>query len=95
MYAINFDDAANVDFLLQNGADPSIKDSDGRTPFMKAAMDLHHALLGMLLKYGADVSVKDAEDQTAYDLVRRYGTRLERPDDLAKTLDFFTKIGIS
>lgn len=44
-----------VRLLIESGADPSQRDTDGATPFMRAKRNLHHEVVDYLRQVGADI----------------------------------------
>ena len=50
---------AKVQVLLENGANPNVRDSDGATPLFRAMQptDEHYEVVKLLLKYGADPNI--------------------------------------
>ncbi|KAF4634194.1 hypothetical protein G7Y89_g3907 [Cudoniella acicularis] len=56
---------AVVRVLLDNGADPKAKSSEGRTPLHSAARTGHMAVVRLLLEKGVDVKAKDPSGSTA------------------------------
>ena len=55
-----------VRFLIENGADVNISDSDGLTLLMKAVRDGNKSLISLLIESGADVSAQDSQKKTSY-----------------------------
>ena len=51
--------------LLTSGADPNVKDADGRTPLMYAVRDGKDEFVGQLIQYGANVDAQDYVDFSA------------------------------
>lgn len=66
-----------VEFVLEKGADPNAKDSDGVTPLIRAAIEGHGEMVLLLLKRGADIEAPfkgntaliEATLQNNYDIV--------------------------
>ena len=54
-----------VKFLIDRGADTSIRDEDGNTLVMKAAYKGHLEVVKLLLNRGADINAKNKNDMTA------------------------------
>lgn len=55
-----------VEILLKNGADPNLKDKNGKTALMHAVVMLGtEKTVNLLLEYGADPNLKDNEGYTA------------------------------
>lgn len=50
--------------LLDNYADPNIKNKDGNTPLMLAADSCQRDCFKLLLEYGADVNIKNNRRNT-------------------------------
>ncbi|KAK4444775.1 hypothetical protein QBC34DRAFT_474288 [Podospora aff. communis PSN243] len=60
--------------LIRLGADVNeVREIDGMTPLMLAAMDGHEALVKLLIDSGADVHVRDGDGSTALMLATMYG----------------------
>ena len=57
--------ANTVKLLLENGADVSITDNDGRTPMYYTVMHNEDACLELLLRYGSDANVEEIEGMPA------------------------------
>src|SRR6185503_4408579 len=62
MQAVLYGDAASVRFLLDNGADPNIRNEAGATALMWAVDDLEKTRL--LLDHGADVNAQSSDGRT-------------------------------
>jgi len=56
-------------FLLENGADCSVKDKNGRTPLHLACRWDYFGIIAFLLEKGADINIKDNYGKTCLDLV--------------------------
>jgi hypothetical protein len=63
MYAAYYGNAADVERLLDRGADPSLANPTGATALMWAATDLDK--VRVLLEYGADVNARSNDGRTA------------------------------
>src|SRR5262249_33806443 len=50
--------------LLESGANPNIKDNDGRTPLHYAVSDKHEAKITSLLKHKAKLDIQDKDGKT-------------------------------
>lgn len=73
MWAVYAGDAAEVERLLDAGAEVSISNSYDATPMGLAAEVADTEILKLLLEAGADVDSPNADDQTALMLVARTG----------------------
>lgn len=62
-------------FLLDNGADPNVRDKLSRTPLHKAAAAGHKAMVDLLLSKGANIEVKNNNGETALHLAAGKGFR--------------------
>jgi hypothetical protein len=60
-------------FLLEAGANPCIKNSDGRTPLHFAAALGHAEICGDLVRFGASLDDKDKRDVSARDILSQPG----------------------
>jgi ankyrin repeat protein len=58
-------DAKYVLYLLDHGADPNVRNEDGKTPLMYAAQCGHVAAMQMLIGHGALIDARDSEGKTA------------------------------
>ncbi|XP_077786481.1 fibronectin type 3 and ankyrin repeat domains protein 1 isoform X3 [Podarcis muralis] len=56
--------------LLDAGADVNVKDKDGKTPLMVAALNNHEELVALLLERGADPDVKNEFGKGALEMAR-------------------------
>lgn len=57
-----------VRLLLENGANPNIRDLNENTPLHLAACTEHMAIIDLLLKYGTNVTLKDASGLIALEI---------------------------
>lgn len=71
--AIGRRDAARVQALLDDGADLTAIDDEGKTPLMVAAQTQAPEIVELLLKAGADPKPKDKLGYTAEMIARWYG----------------------
>ena len=74
--------------LLENGADPDIRDRKGRTPLHLAALWGGDLVLKILLNGGADVEIAARNGNTAFDAAMRRGYK-----DTARLLALRTESG--
>ncbi len=58
MFAARRDYLETMDILLQNGADPTIRDTYGWSAFGMAATSGHSDSVKLLLKHGVDANVR-------------------------------------
>ncbi|MCG2842703.1 ankyrin repeat domain-containing protein [Sandaracinobacter sp. RS1-74] len=65
MIAIRRRDAPWIGFLLQNGADPNMKDRDGNTPLIVAAMTAFSDGVRLMLAGKAQVDASNGRGETA------------------------------
>ena len=66
---------ANVDLLLQKGADINHRNLSGATPINYAVSANHYSLALLLLKSGADPRIKDRWGYSAIDTTKKFGDR--------------------
>lgn len=64
-FAIGNQDYQMVQFLLENGASPSLANAGGWTPFMTAARVGNRDIMELLLEYGADIHARTEAGETA------------------------------
>ena len=69
-------EAAEVESLLEDGADPCAADYDQRTALHLACSEGHEAAVAVLIKAGAPLSVTDRWGHTPADDARRKGCLL-------------------
>ena len=62
MYAVLYTDAATLDRLIKQGADPNKRNDDGATALMWAALDLDKTRV--LVAHGADVNARSEDGRT-------------------------------
>jgi len=55
-------------FLLENGADPNVKQQTGVTPLHSAAHNNQPNLVKLLVEYGADINAKTDDGKTPLDM---------------------------
>eukprot|EP00039_Didymoeca_costata_P009289 m.122748 g.122748 ORF g.122748 m.122748 type:complete len:1176 (+) comp14429_c0_seq3:204-3731(+) len=83
MYACLNNKAKAVDFLIKHGADPNVRDTDGRVTVFYAAYHGHHDVLKVLLKSHPDlVSQKDPDGR----VVLHWCTRHKSPKCVEQVL---------
>ncbi|XP_055629469.1 ankyrin repeat domain-containing protein 54-like [Toxorhynchites rutilus septentrionalis] len=58
----------SVKLLLENGANPNIRDLNGNTPLHLASCTEHIAIIDLLLKYGTNVTLKDSNGLIALEI---------------------------
>lgn len=63
-----FDEPEMLRFLIEQGADPNVRNKAGRTPLMIAAENDNADAMRVLLESGADVRAVTKKKQTAWDL---------------------------
>ncbi|XP_029465898.1 fibronectin type 3 and ankyrin repeat domains protein 1 isoform X2 [Rhinatrema bivittatum] len=59
--------------FIEAGADVNVKDKDGKTPLMVAALNNHEGLVQLLLENGADHSVKNEYGKTIVEMAHAFG----------------------
>ena len=64
MIASLIGDTSAVVKLLDNGANPNIRDENGRTPLIEAAFGGHSDVVATLLRSGADPNIGDRDGWT-------------------------------
>lgn len=64
--------ADTVAALLAQGANPDVRDAEGRTPLMLAASAGHYETVRRLLSAGAQKNLKDKDGKTALDLAAEH-----------------------
>jgi len=68
----NHGHGSKVQLLLRHGADPNVKDANGKTALhLIAARGVGRSAIQALVKAGADVNVRDDEGNTPLNLARR------------------------
>ena len=73
MVASTKDFAEGLRFLLENGADPTIPTSKGRTALMIAASKGNAEYVTLLLSYGADPTLATPDGSTALSIAEEQG----------------------
>ncbi len=63
-YAVDNEKVNAVRVLLENGADPNLKDKDGLTTLHYAVLVENRKIIELLLEKNADVDAKDNEGET-------------------------------
>ena len=63
LYAVLYTDAATLERLIKQGADPNARNDAGATPLIWAALDLEKTRV--LLAHGADVNARSSDARTA------------------------------
>ena len=58
-------DIERVQELLENGANPNVKDYDGSTPLMIATRKGETNMVKLLLDKGADINIQDSDGKNA------------------------------
>lgn len=70
-YAARNDDTEEIcRLLLQSGADPNIRDTDGETPLLRACRFTKSTIVKLLLNHGADIEAKDNGGYSTLDMAR-------------------------
>ena len=91
MYAALSGELSCVQLLLAHGADPNLKNKQGKTALMKAASNNYPDIIAELLSHGADDEIQDkrgwnalahAEIEDCHDAVKVLKARKEHPDKL-------------
>ena len=65
LFAVSKGQKKMVEILIKNQTDINVKDSQGRTPLIIAAINHHHDIIKVLLDNKADTNVKDNNGVTA------------------------------
>ncbi|MCC7441518.1 MAG: ankyrin repeat domain-containing protein [Bdellovibrionales bacterium] len=72
-----------IKLLLENGAQPDMKNSLGATPMISAARGGRREIASVLLSHGADPRIKDSEGLTPFDYAtRKRGELSEKFDEV-------------
>jgi ankyrin repeat protein len=58
-------DINRIRFLLENGADPNLRDDRGSCPLIEAAMSKNYEVVDLLLEMGADINAQENNGKTA------------------------------
>jgi ankyrin repeat protein len=75
----NVTDRDVIRFLRREGADIDVRDAQGNTPLLIAAMHGNHRLIHHLVEYGANVNARNKAGETALSLLRqRHLPEIER-----------------
>lgn len=82
IWAVRLKQPDAVDFLLEHGADPDLRDDTGRTALIWAAGVGSPEAARSLIQAGADLSLRDDRGESALDLARGMAERF--PDDAAR-----------
>ena len=88
MMAVQAGRAAAVQPLLDNGADPSSRDPNGRTALMWAAANGDTEVVDVLINVGVNIHVQDEAGQTAVALAEKAGWT-----EIARRLLAFCRVG--
>lgn len=83
MFAVTYRNAQTAEMLLRAGADPDIRDDDGRTPLMRAAGNSDVAAVEMLLRYHPNINAQDTQGMTAL----MYAARKAKVENVRQLLD--------
>jgi hypothetical protein len=70
-YKVSMNDINSVRKLLEQGANPNIKDRNDETPLMIATRSGTEEMVKILLDAGANVNIKDGQNQTALDIAKK------------------------
>ncbi len=62
-----------MDYLLDNGANINIKNTDGTTPLMIASTYNQFEIVKLLVQRSADINAKDNDGNTAIFYAEEYG----------------------
>ena len=60
----NYQTAEMVEYMLEKGADPNLRDKDESTPLMEAVPNGHTEIVEMLLKAGADPDIENRHGES-------------------------------
>nr|CAB3474249.1 unnamed protein product [Digitaria exilis] len=83
MYLAHEGNAEGIRDLLDGGADPNFRDSDGRTALHIAACEGHADVVELLLQRGAEVVVEDQWGSTNHDVIKileKHGSKHNKAD---------------
>jgi len=75
--AVESGDLEMIQFLLDRGAKPNIRDYQKRTPLMMMDEDAIPEIFDLLIRYGAKVNLVDKEGNTALHHLAEYGGKAE------------------
>lgn len=64
--AINAHEIKKVEDLIQQGADPNVKHSDGNTPLIMAIQSVQPEMVKLLIDYNVDVNKKGNNNKTPF-----------------------------
>lgn len=64
-YAVEKNNIELVKLLLENGADPNLKNEDDCTPVIIAAQEGYDKIVSLLIRFNADLNIVDATGSTA------------------------------